>query len=299
MATKISKRKGILLAGGTGSRLLPSSLGTCKQLMPVYDKPLIYYSLSVLLLAGLRDILLIATPDDLPRFQALLGDGSQFGAAFSYAAQEHPRGIPEALLIGADFIAGGPVALALGDNIFFGAGLSARLRDAANRTEGATTFAYQVSDPHRYGVVEFDDDWQAISIEEKPAQPKSNFAITGLYFYDHHAVEIARTLTPSARGELEITDLNRIYLERGQLFVKPLGRGSAWMDAGSEQSLLDAANYVAAIERRQGLRIGCLEEIVWRQGWIDDAQLRRSGEKMKASGYGRYLLDLVASRAPA
>lgn len=296
VTTVMPVRQGILLAGGTGSRLFPSSLATCKQLMPVYDKPLIYYSISVLMLAGLRDILLITTSEDQPRFRALLGDGSQFGVTFSYAVQDHPRGIAEALLIGADFIGDRSVALALGDNIFFGAGLSGRLQTAAAVVGGAVTFAYQVTDPQRYGVVEFDDMGRAVSIEEKPAQPKSSFAVTGLYFYDNEALDIARSLRPSARGELEITDLNRIYLERGKLFVEVLGRGDAWLDAGTEDSLLDAANYVAAISRRQGLRIGCLEEIAWRQGWIDRDQLLRAGERMGTSGYGRYLLDLGRGR---
>ena len=285
--------KGILLAGGTGSRLLPSSLATCKQLMPIYDKPLIYYSMSVLMLSGLRDIMLITTSGDQSRFQALLGDGSQFGVRFTYAVQDEPKGIAQALLIGADFIGDDPVALALGDNIFFGAGLSGRLQAGAAKRVGALTFAYEVRDPQRYGVVEMDDQGRALSIEEKPQNPKSSYAVTGLYFYNNQAVEIARSLRPSARGELEITDLNRVYLERGDLFVDVLGRGYAWLDAGTEQSMLDAANYVAAIERRQGLQIGCLEEIAWRYGWIDNDQLRRSGQRMGASGYGRYLLELA------
>jgi glucose-1-phosphate thymidylyltransferase len=286
-------KKGILLAGGTGSRLLPSSLATCKQLMPIYDKPLIYYSISVLMLSGLREILLITTSGDQARFQALLGDGSQFGLRFTYAVQDEPKGIAQALLIGADFIGDDPVALALGDNIFFGAGLSGRLLAGAAKQVGALTFAYEVRDPQRYGVVEMDAQGRALSIEEKPQNPKSSYAVTGLYFYNNEAVEIARSLRPSARGELEITDLNRVYLERGELFVEVLGRGYAWLDAGTEQSMLDAANYVAAIERRQGLQIGCLEEIAWRYGWIDNDQLRRSGERMSASGYGRYLLELA------
>lgn len=292
-------RRGIVLAGGTGSRLWPSSLATCKQLMPVYDKPLIYYSISVLMLAGIREILLITTAEDQPRFRSLLGDGGQFGLAFSYAVQETPRGIAEALLIGETFLEGGPVALTLGDNLFFGAGLSARLRAAEQRTAGAVTFAYQVSEPQRYGVVELDGHGRAVSIEEKPARPRSDFAITGLYFYDGQAVDIARGLRPSARGELEITDINREYMERGELHVETLGRGYAWLDAGTEETLLDAANYVAAMERRQRLRIACLEEIAWRQGWIGQDRLREAGQKMQASGYGRYLLDLACGRAEA
>lgn len=285
-------RKGILLAGGTGSRLFPSTLATCKQLLPVYDKPLIYYSISVLMLAGLRDILIITTPDDKSRFQELLGDGSWLGVSFSYAVQDAPRGIAEALLIGADFIGHDSLGLVLGDNIFVGSGLSGRLEAAAG-TEGATVFAYEVRDPQRYGVVELNEQGLAISIEEKPRIPKSQLAVTGLYFYDNEAVDVVRTLRPSARNELEITDLNRFYLERGKLSVEVLGRGYAWLDAGTEQSLLDAANYVAVIERRQGLRIACLEEIAWRRGWICDGRLRELGERMSASGYGQYLLGLA------
>lgn len=285
-------RKGILLAGGTGSRLFPSTLATCKQLLPVYDKPLIYYSLSVLMLAGLRDILVITSPGDQSRFQDLLGDGSWLGVNFSYAVQNAPRGIAEALLIGADFIGRDSIGLVLGDNIFVGSGLSARLEAVAD-TGGATVFAYEVRDPQRYGVVELDEQGLAVSIEEKPRIPKSHLAVTGLYFYDNEAVDVVRSLRPSARGELEITDLNRFYLERGKLSVETLGRGYAWLDAGTEQSLLDAANYVAVIERRQGLRIACLEEIAWRRGWICDDRLRELGERMSASGYGQYLLELA------
>lgn len=285
-------RKGILLAGGTGSRLFPATLATCKQLLPVYDKPLVYYSISVLMLAGLRDILVITSPGDRSRFQDLLGDGSWLGVNFSYAVQNAPRGIAEALLIGADFIGGDSIGLVLGDNIFVGPGLSARLEAVAD-TGGATVFAYEVRDPQRYGVVELDERGLAVSIEEKPKIPKSHLAVTGLYFYDNEAVDVVRSLRPSARGELEITDLNRFYLERGKLSVETLGRGYAWLDAGTEQSLLDAANYVAVIERRQGLRIACLEEIAWRRGWICDDRLRELGERMGASGYGQYLLDLA------
>lgn len=286
-------RKGILLAGGTGSRLFPSTLATCKQLLPVYDKPLIYYSLSVLMLAGISDILLICTSADQPRFRALLGDGSRLGIHMSYAVQDAPRGIAEALVIGADFIGRDSVVLALGDNIFVGPDFSERLEAAAAVDHGAIVFACEVCDPERYGVVEMDGAGRAVSIEEKPQAPKSHLAVTGLYFYDAEAVEIARSLHPSARGELEITDVNRVYLERGALEVEVLGRGYVWLDAGTEQSLLDAANYIAAIERRQGVRIGCLEEIAWQRGWIDDDRLQQLGQDMAGSGYGQYLLNLV------
>ncbi len=286
-------RKGIILAGGSGSRLYPATLPVCKQLLPVYDKPMVYYSLSALLLAGLRDILLISTPKDLPRFQELLGDGARFGIQLRYAAQERPGGIAEAFVIGREFIGQNPVALILGDNIFFGNGLSARLADAAHRPDWATIFAYAVADPERYGIVTLDRDGRPLRVVEKPTQPESNLAVTGLYFYTAEVVDIAKHLRPSARGELEITDINSHYLKAGKLRVETLGRGFAWLDAGTEESLLEAANFVAAVERRQGLRIGCPEEIAWRRGWIDRAQLHAIARTMKSSGYGRYLAALA------
>lgn len=285
--------KGIILAGGTGSRLYPSTLGVCKQLLPVYDKPMIYYPLSVLMLADIHDILIISTPDDLPRFENLFGDGGDLGLKMSYAPQPRPNGIAEALIIGADFIGGNPVALILGDNILFGVGLTEKLERAAARTEGATVFAYPVTDPGRFGVIELDDEGNPVSIEEKPVKPRSNLAVTGLYFFDSGAADIARGLTPSGRGELEITDVNNTYLERGKLHVEQLGRGFAWLDAGTEQSLLEAANFVAALERRQGFRIGCLEEIAFNQGWINDSGLKRAAERLKSSGYGDYVRMLI------
>lgn len=285
--------KGIVLGGGSGSRLFPATLPVCKQLLPVYDKPMVYYSLSLLMLAGIRDILIISTPQDLPRFKGLLGDGDYFGINLSYAAQETPRGIADAFLIGEDFIGEDAVSLVLGDNILFGDGLSDRLESVAQRAKGATVFAYAVQDPERYGVVDMGTDGRALSIVEKPKSPTSNLAVTGLYFYDNNVVNIARSIQPSARGELEITDINRIYLESNDLHVESLGRGFAWLDAGTEQSLLDAANFVAAIERRQGMRVGCLEEIAWRKKWIDTARLRANAERLKNSGYGEYLLSLA------
>ena len=285
--------KGIILAGGTGSRLYPSTLGVCKQLLPVYDKPMIYYPLSVLMLAGIRDILIISTPDDLPRFEDLFGDGSNLGINLSYAPQPEPKGIAEALIIGAGFIGDNPVALILGDNILYGGGLTEKLERATARTKGATVFAYPVTDPGRFGVVELDDEGKPLSIEEKPAKPKSNLALTGIYFFDSNAADFAGSLAPSGRGELEITDVNQVYLERGDLHVEQLGRGFAWMDAGTEQSLLEAANFVAALVSRQGFRIGCLEEIAWKQGWIDDKGLKREAKRLKSSGYGDYLRMLL------
>lgn len=284
-------RKGIVLAGGTGTRLYPLTRGVSKQMMPVYDKPLIYYSLSVLLLAGIRDILVISTPDHLPSFETLLGDGADIGVSIRYAAQSEPRGIADAFRVGADFIDGDPVSLVLGDNIFYGEGLSRRL--SAVPEDGATIFAYAVQDPQRYGVVEIDDRQRAIGIEEKPSKPKSNLAVTGLYFYDSTVVDIACGLAPSARGEIEITDVNNAYLERGNLTVESLNRGYAWFDTGTHDSLLDASNYIATIERRQGLKVACLEEISWRQGWIDDDQVERLARPMAQCGYGQYLLSLV------
>ncbi|MBF0179746.1 MAG: glucose-1-phosphate thymidylyltransferase RfbA [Magnetococcales bacterium] len=287
--------KGIILAGGSGSRLYPATLPVCKQLLPVYDKPMIHYGLSTLMLAGIRQVLIISTPRDLPRFEELLGDGSRLGMRLAYAAQAEPRGLAEAFLIGAEFVAGDPVALILGDNIFFGADLPRKLRAHAGLRRGACVFAYAVRDPCRYGVVEIDAAGRAVSLEEKPLKPKSNLAVTGLYFYDDRVVDLARSIRPSARGELEITDLNRLYLEMGDLRVEQLGRGFAWMDAGTEDALLDTANFVAAVDRRQGLRIGCIEEVAWRQGWISREELVALGRGMGQSGYGRYLLELAGA----
>ncbi len=286
-------KKGIILAGGSGSRLYPATLPISKQLLPIYDKPMIYYGLSVLMLADVRHILIISTPTDLPRFRQLLGDGPALGLRLEYVEQAHPGGLAEAFLIGQGFIAGDPVALILGDNIFFGHALQNRLQECSGRTAGATIFAYPVRDPARYGVVEVDAAGRALSLEEKPPRPRSNLAVTGLYFYDDQVVDIARKIRPSARGELEITDVNKVYLEQGRLRVEMLGRGHAWLDAGTEQSMLEAANFVAAIEGRQGFRIGCIEEVAWRKGWISTRELVACGERIAASGYGRYLLELA------
>jgi glucose-1-phosphate thymidylyltransferase len=284
--------KGIILAGGSGTRLHPLTLAVSKQLMPVYNKPMIYYPLSVLMLAGIREILIISTPQDLPSFERLLGDGSRIGCKFSYKVQEVPNGLAQAFVIGEEFIGDDKVALVLGDNIFYGHGLERTLR-SNNDPEGGVVFAYHVSDPERYGVVEFDDDFRALTIEEKPAQPKSNYAVPGLYFYDNSVVEIAKSLKPSARGEYEITDVNKRYLAEGKLKVGLLGRGTAWLDTGTFASLMQASQYVQTIEDRQGLAIGCIEEVAYRSGFIDADQLREIAEPLQKSGYGDYLMKLV------
>ncbi|MEF8866861.1 MAG: glucose-1-phosphate thymidylyltransferase RfbA, partial [Salinibacter sp.] len=287
-------RKGILLAGGAGTRLYPATRAVSKQLLPVYDKPMVYYPLSTLMRAGIRDILLISTPKDLPRFEDLLGDGHQWGINLRYAEQPEPKGIAQAFTIGADFIGGDDVCLILGDNIFYGEGLGEKLRRAAGQGEGGTVFAYYVNDPERYGVVDFDDAGRALTIEEKPDAPPSNYAVTGLYFYDADVVDIAEGLEPSGRGELEITDVNRHYLRQDRLHVETLGRGMAWLDTGTHGSLLQAANFVQTIEERQGLKISCPEEIAWQQGWIESDEVVRIGRSMDNNAYGQYLLDLVA-----
>ncbi|MGY8856287.1 MAG: glucose-1-phosphate thymidylyltransferase RfbA [Pseudomonadales bacterium] len=287
--------KGIVLAGGSGTRLHPITMGVSKQLLPVYDKPMIYYPISVLMLAGISEILIISTPDDMPAYQKLLGTGERFGVKFSYAVQPNPDGLAQAFIIGEEFIGDDSVCLVLGDNIFHGQHFSVQLKQAAERKNGATVFGYLVNDPERFGVVDFDENGKAISIEEKPANPKSNYAVTGLYFYDNDVVSIAKSVKPSDRGELEITSVNNAYLERGDLHVEKLGRGFAWLDTGTHDSLLEASSYVQTVEHRQGLKVASLEEIAWRNGWIDDKQLVAEGNKFKKTQYGQYLLKLLES----
>lgn len=292
----MNSRRGIILAGGSGTRLHPITRGVSKQLLPVYDKPMIYHPLSVLMIAGMREVMIITTPHEQAMFQNLMGDGSQWGMEIQWAVQPSPDGLAQAFLIGEEFVRNRSSALVLGDNIFYGADLQKRLRLISGEEDGATVFAYRVKDPERYGVVEFDEDFKALSIEEKPKNPRSNFAVTGLYFYDSQVIDIAKSIKPSARGELEITAVNDVYLQQGQLAVERLGRGSAWLDTGTFESLLQAGQFVQTLEDRQGLKIACPEEIAWSQGWIDDARLEELGEQMSKNSYGSYLLDLLRTR---